>query len=249
MTFSLSDWHYPRYIAHRGGGKLAPENTLAAMRKGAELGYRMAEFDVKFSQDRVLFLLHDDGVDRTTTATGLATQFDFASLMQLDAGSRHSALYAGEPPASFEATARFARANGVACNVEIKSNPGEEYETGVAVAQACRQWWQGADMPPLLSSFDEASLEAALKTAPELPRGLLVESIPADWKARMERLQCISLNINHKDATEALIGEVHAAGYKITAWTINDPVRAKQLLDWGIDAIFTDALDKIDPKA
>ena len=46
----MTAWPYPRYIAHRGAGKLAPENTLAAMRAGHALGYRMVEFDVKLSE-------------------------------------------------------------------------------------------------------------------------------------------------------------------------------------------------------
>ena len=44
-------WPYPTHWAHRGAGKLAPENTLAAIRHGASLGYRMFEFDVKLSAD------------------------------------------------------------------------------------------------------------------------------------------------------------------------------------------------------
>ena len=56
---ALAFWPYPRWIAHRGAGKLAPENTLAAFRLGAEHGYRMFECDVKLSRDGVPFLLHD----------------------------------------------------------------------------------------------------------------------------------------------------------------------------------------------
>ncbi len=29
----MSNWPYPRIVAHRGGGELAPENTLAADRR------------------------------------------------------------------------------------------------------------------------------------------------------------------------------------------------------------------------
>lgn len=62
----LAAWPYPTHIAHRGGGHLAPENTLAALRTGVGHGFRMAEFDVKLSQDEVPFLLHDHTLDRTT---------------------------------------------------------------------------------------------------------------------------------------------------------------------------------------
>ena len=116
----MKDWPYPRYVAHRGGGKLAPENTLAAMREGYAHGYRMVEFDVKLSADGVPFLLHDDTLDRTTDGAGRADALPWAELSKLDAGSWHSAAYAGEPLPTLSAIARWAIANGAACNIEIK---------------------------------------------------------------------------------------------------------------------------------
>ena len=65
---ALRLWPYPRWVAHRGAGKLAPENTLAAFRLGGEHGYRMFECDVKLSADKVPFLLHDATLERTTNA-------------------------------------------------------------------------------------------------------------------------------------------------------------------------------------
>ena len=66
------NWPYPLWIAHRGAGKLAPENTLAAFRQGASFGYRAFECDVKLSADGQLFLLHDATLDRTTDGRGVA---------------------------------------------------------------------------------------------------------------------------------------------------------------------------------
>ena len=62
----MKHWPYPLWIAHRGAGKLAPENTLAAFRLGAAHGYRAFECDVKLSADGVPFLLHDAELDRTS---------------------------------------------------------------------------------------------------------------------------------------------------------------------------------------
>ena len=241
-------WPYPTHIAHRGGGRLAPENTLAAMRVGAEHGFRMFEFDVKLSRDDIAFLLHDDDLDRTTTdGHGPAGALTYTELALLDAGGWHSPAYVGEPVASFQAVARYAIANQIACNVEIKPSPGREAETGTAVALAARAYWQGAPVAPLLSSFSETSLAAAQAAAPELPRALLVEKIPADWRERLAKYDCVSLNINQRDATPELIADVHAAGYRIAAWTVNDPARAQLLLSWGLDGIFTDELAAIPP--
>ncbi len=249
MSAKLPSWPYSRYIAHRGGGRLAPENTLAAMRVGAEHGFTMFEYDVKLSSDNVLVLMHDDDVDRTSNGRGPAAAKTYAELAQLDFGSWHSAAYAGEPLPTFAAVARYTVANGIASNGEITPCPGRDAETGRAGALAARQLWQGAAEPPLLSSFAEEALQAALETAPELPRALLVEKVPADWRERLAKYECVALNINQKDATPELIDAVHAAGYRIAAWTVNDPERARLLLDWGIDGIFTDELAAIRPAA
>jgi len=87
---ALAPWPYPRLAAHRGAGKLAPENTLAAFRLGYAHGYRMAELDVKLSADGVAFLLHDNTLDRTTNVRGRADALNWRQLSLLDAGSWHS---------------------------------------------------------------------------------------------------------------------------------------------------------------
>ena len=68
----MSNWPYPRIVAHRGGGKLAPENTLAAIDVGAKYGHKMIEFDAKLSKDGEIFLLHDDNLERTSNGWGVA---------------------------------------------------------------------------------------------------------------------------------------------------------------------------------
>ena len=72
MSDVRTTWPYPRWIAHRGAGKLAPENTLAAFRLGAEHGFRMFECDAKLSADGVPFLLHDATLERTSNGRGVA---------------------------------------------------------------------------------------------------------------------------------------------------------------------------------
>ena len=153
-----AEWRYPRFCAHRGAGKLAPENTLAAFRLGHAHGYRMAEFDVKLSADGVAFLLHDATLDRTTNAQGRADARTWRELSQLDAGSWHSPAYAGEPLPTLAAIARWSIAHDVAVNIEIKPTPGRERESGAAIALDAATSWAGARTPPLLSSFSEDAL-------------------------------------------------------------------------------------------
>ncbi|MFO1282763.1 MAG: glycerophosphodiester phosphodiesterase [Burkholderiales bacterium] len=241
----LPPWPYPARVAHRGAGKLAPENTLAALRLGHAHGYRMAEVDVKLSADGVAFLLHDATLDRTTDAKGRADALAWRELARLDAGSWHSAPYAGEPLPTLAAIARFARANGVAVNLEIKPTPGRERETGAAVAIDAATLWKGSDVPPLLSSFSAVALEAALETVAALPRAWLTETLPVDWRERCRALGCVAIDAKHSLLTAEVVGQAHAAGLRVAAWTVNEPARVAELASWGVDSIITDAVDTI----
>ena len=243
---SFECWPYPRLVAHRGAGKLTPENTLASMRVGQAHGYRMVEFDVKLSADGVLFLLHDTTLDRTTNGNGRADAMTWRELALLDAGSWHSPRHAGEPLPSLAAIAHWARANDVLCNIEIKPTEGRERETGAAVAIDAATLWRGAAVPPLLSSFAEDSLAAARDAVPELPRALLADALPDDWLARLERLGCVALDARHDTLTPEVVGAAHRADRRVLCWTPNDPERVGELANWGVDGIITDAIDRID---
>ena len=244
---ALQAWPYPRAIAHRGAGKLAPENTLAAFRHGASFGYRMFEFDVKLSGDGASVLLHDATLDRTTNGAGRLDALTLGQIAQLDAGSWHSPAYAGEPVPTLAAIARYLRANNFLANIEIKPVPGAEWRTGAAVALDARTLWAGAAVPPLLSSFSEDALAAAREAVPELPRALLLDKLPADWLDRLRALDCVALDANHRELTPEIIDQAHAAGFRVCCYTVNDLDRAHLLWSAGLDGLITDWVDRISP--
>ena len=237
----------PLWIAHRGAGKLAPENTLAAFRLGASHGYRAFECDVKLSADGVPFLLHDARLDRTTPERGVAGEREWAELSRIDAGGWHSRTYAGEPIPSLEAVARYVRRNGFALNIEVKPTPGFEHTTGHAVAEACLRLWHEAAAPPLLSSFRPDALKGARDAAPGLPRALLVDTAWTGWFEMAQALECVAVVTNYNLMDAALIARLHGAGLRALCYTVNDPAEARRLVALGIDGIITDAVDRFSP--
>ena len=106
-------WPYPRIVAHRGGGTLAPENTLAAIRLGAEMGFRGVEFDVMLAGDGTPVLIHDETLERTTGVKGEVARTSWAELAQLDAGSWKGEKWRGERIPSFEQAGRLCRELGL----------------------------------------------------------------------------------------------------------------------------------------
>lgn len=252
-------WPYPRVLAHRGGGTLAPENTLGAIRVGIAHGYRAIEFDAMLPRDDTPVLMHDPTLRRTALRPGAVTGYSAAELAQFDVGRWHSARFAGEAVPTLQATLAFCRAEGVWCNVEIKPAPGRETATGRVVGDRVAAAYAdlvraGGDRPqhvvpavPLLSSFSIAALEAARAAQPDVPRGWLIDRVPADWHARLQALGCVALHTNHRRLTAARAADVKAAGVWLFCYTVNEPARARELFGWGVDAICTDRIDLIGP--
>ena len=244
-----SPWPYPRWVAHRGAGKLAPENTLAAFRLGASHGYRMFECDVKLSADGVPFLLHDATLERTSNGKGVAGEQPWGALAQLDAGSWHSPQFAGEALPTLEGVARYCLGEGYLLNIEIKPSPGQESRTGTVVANEAERLWRGAATPPLLSSFQPAALAAALAAQPGLPRALLLDAPTDSWLETARQLQCVAIVCKHTLWNAGTVAQARQAGFRTLSYTVNDEASAQRLIALGTDGIITDRVDAFRPDA
>ena len=251
----MDAWPYPRWVAHRGAGKLAPENTLAAFRLGAQYGYRMFECDAKLSADGVPFLMHDATLDRTTNARELfgpaaskvGGDHPWTELAKLDAGKWHSRTYAGEPLPTLENVSRFCMTGGLMLNVEIKPTPGTERETGRVVARHLARLWNDAPVPPLLTSFQPDALEGALETEAGLPRGLLLDTLPGGWLEKAIALECSAIVCNYALWDDVTVARVKGAGMRCLSYTVNDEWVAQRLIALGTDGIITDRVDLFSP--
>lgn len=248
MSRRHARFSYPsRVVAHRGGGVIAPENTLAGMREAKRWGYAAVEFDVMLSRDEAPVLMHDDTLDRTTNGFGAVPGLSAKELAGLDAGSWRDARFAGEPVPQLEAAGRICRELGLFANVEIKPYaPGGEAvagQTGALVAQRCARIWDGDFGGLLISSFAPAALAAAHATAPELPRAYLFDAVPGNWRDELARLECVALHCNAARLDAATVATIKSEGYGLMCWTVNDLDIAVRLFDWGVDAICTDRLD------
>lgn len=238
-------WRWPRLCAHRGAGKLSPENTIAALRKGAQLGARMAEVDVKLSRDGVAFLMHDERLERCSSGRGRARSKDWSELSELDAGLWHSEAHRGERMPTLARAAEFLIGSAMAVNLEIKPFKGRERETGAAVAREAARLWAGAEPPPLLSSFSKEALLGAKEAAPGLPLALLRGRLKKGDVEFAQGIGAAAIHLNGNRAGLAEARRVKAAGLGLVYYTINEPDMARKLLRWGADCLITDKIELI----
>jgi len=234
------DWY-----AHRAGGNLSPENTLAAFNTGRALGLRHFECDVQLSADGVPFLLHDMTLERTTSGIGVAGEQTWARLSTLDTGSWYSHNFIGEPIATLESVAHWCAEVSAVLDIEIKPRPGSERLTAEAVAETASSLWHGSSVPPWLSSFSSEALRHARCVAPHLHRGLLLESLREGWLDDALALDCRVVVFDHSLVDADLITVAHLHQLRVMAYTVNDATEAARLIRSGIDGIITDELREL----
>jgi glycerophosphoryl diester phosphodiesterase len=117
--------------AHRGAMTTHPENTLPAFFEAIRVGAQMIEFDVQFSKDSALVIMHDGTVDRTTDGTGKVEELILADIRKLDAGSWMGEDFVGTGVPILEEVLAIMPRN-VWLNIHIKGGR----EVGKAVAKA-----------------------------------------------------------------------------------------------------------------
>jgi glycerophosphoryl diester phosphodiesterase len=232
----------PRVIGHRGAAARAPENTLAGFRLAKSLGCEWVEFDVRLTADNALVVCHDDRLERTTNGHGAISKQALAAIRELDVGGWFDRSFAGERVPTLDETLGLCRELDLGANVEIKAERGHGPAAAAAVATVLEAL---ADrLPPvLISSFLETAVAEAAQRAPDIPRGMLWQRVPRDWSRIAGALGCATINADQRYLSAGLVADIHAAGYPVLAYTVNEPDRARQLFGWGVTSVFTDAPD------
>lgn len=232
---------HPPIIAHRGAVSLAPENTLAAIRAAREQGVNWVEVDVKITYDGVPILIHDEVLDRTTNGTGLVAQTSWSDLSRLDVKAAAEHKYRGETIPHLSDAVNAALQHNLGLIVELKPCPGRaKATTMVAMIEIAKIWPEGDDVYPVISSFDLESLEISAQLEPHWPRCVLMEEWDEAWADKIAQAQACALSLGHTHVTPERVAAVQAKGIPLLAYTVNDPQRAKELLAWGVAAVYAD---------
>ncbi len=250
---------FPPYLslqAHRGAAGLAPENTPAAFRAAIALGVDAAELDLQATKDRVVVVIHDDTVDRTTDGRGRVGDLTLAEIKRLDAGSKFDAAFCGERVPTLRELIDLVKAGGnpqFRLNLEIKfaegraGQPPDLEERVLAVLREC-----GFLDRVITQSFHHASAAKMKRLAPGIPAGLLVgqRRQPADPVTAVRRHGVDYYAPHHSLVTSDLLRMLHGAGIAVVTWTVNDPADMRRLIIAGLgtlpgDGIISDFPDRL----
>ncbi|RZU47090.1 glycerophosphoryl diester phosphodiesterase [Fluviicoccus keumensis] len=231
---------------HRGARGEAPENTLSGFRHLYQSGFRAVEFDIQVAGDGALVVIHDNSVDRTTSGSGPLSAFTAPQLARLDACHHRQFPDASGHPADWPESDGVPQLQEVLAvladfthlQLEVKAAAEADVATVVRLLpEMAKPFGRRA----VTTSFNVSYLERIRDAAPSLPRGLLVEKdYSDDVTAAALALGCVSIGPHFSLCTPELIRRAHAAGLRVSTWTVNDPETMLKLRDMGVDSIITD---------
>ena len=225
-------------IAHRGASGEAPEHTRAAFLRALDYDVDMIEFDVHLTRDGELVVIHDDGLERTTSGTGLVREHDLRALRALDVGAWFGSTFAGECILTLEEVIELV-AGRARLNVELKSPRPDWARQAERVAGALRR--TGLIGSTVVSCFEPEALAELREVAPEAQLGLLWANteLEAAWDwAR--RLGAISFHPHWTLAGAATVTTAHERHLLVLAWTVNEVEAMRTAVAAGVDGIISD---------
>ncbi len=244
----------PLLIAHRGGARLAPENTLTAFERAVEWWRSdILELDVRVSRDGHVVVTHDELLDRTTDAAGPVRDRTLAELQSLDAGY-HFTSDGGETfpfrgngvriPTLEEVLGAFP---GMRVNVELKAGDAQQ-----ATREVIRR--SGAEHRVLIAAGNhqhrsEFSRYPGARSAAEseLRRFYICHRLHVTrlYTPSVDALQLPELHGGRRIVSPRFVAEAHAKNLAVHVWTVDEVEDMHRLLDWGVDGIVTDRPDRL----
>lgn len=232
----------PLVIAHRGGSKRAPENTLSSMQNGIKLQADAVEFDLHITQDLVPILMHDETILRTTNSTANTPIKDLplSILKTLDAGSWFHPRFENEPIPTFEEALQTIQKQ-VLIFIEIK----EPNTTYTKIITDLIQQYDQVDNVKILS-FHKDVIDEVKRLVPALHTVMLYSEFNQDINTVLEDPNIDSfglgqqLAIFHSSFTKALL----AHNKEVYVYAVNNSLAMKRLLHIGVSGIITDVPDK-----
>jgi glycerophosphoryl diester phosphodiesterase len=257
----------PRYVVHRGGAALWPENTLLAFRNAIALGARTLEFDVHGTADGDIAVIHDRTVDRTTDGTGAVGALTVAALRRLRIKAVDGRNTDEWVPTLREVLALAAPA-GVALLVEVKTpgpavtyervagevvaRPGARYD-GLEARVLAQLREAGVAERAIVMAFNPAVVAEIRRLAPAQMTALLVErrdveaarAASVEPVAWAERAGANFLGVHHTLCDASMVAAAHGAGIMLGVYTVNDEADMRRLADLGVDVIISDRADLV----
>ena len=238
----------PKLIGHRGVKNLCPENTIESIKKAFDIGLSYVEIDVKISKDGVPILLHDDSLDRTTTGTGLAIDFEYNFLKKLDAGQFFYKNKTKNVIPKLVDVLDICKSRNKNLNIELKPNLNFEKINVHKIIELTKNI---ENIEIFYSSFDIISFKEISNLYTNSNRSFLIDSFNEyslnDLFSITEKYDANICGLNIEIISKEIIEKIKQKKLLVTVYSEKNitAIEAKECFNIGVDSIFTDDPDKL----
>ncbi|MED1603574.1 glycerophosphodiester phosphodiesterase [Alkalihalophilus marmarensis] len=226
-------------FAHRGSSIDHPENTMAAFHAAYEIGADGIEFDVQLTKDLVPVVIHDETLDRTTTGSGVVSDYAVEKLKTLSAGTWFDPRYADETIPTLEEVLVWASDKHIKLNIELKGQVNQR-ELLIQKVIPMIQTYQ-LERRVILSSFDHVCIKKAKEMAPEIDTAVIVTAALYEPLSYLRSLDVEGYHYMSPLLLREEAGALIDAGVHIRPYTVNEQAILRRYMQWGCAGIFTDA--------
>ncbi|MBE6062952.1 MAG: hypothetical protein E7207_05190 [Clostridium butyricum] len=218
--------------AHRGSTRIAPENSISAIREAISEKADFAEIDVQTTKDNIPVLFHDINLKRIDGTNREIKNLDYEQVSKVDNGSYFNKEFAGEKIPTLESVLQEAKGK-IKLNIELK--PMKKNDT---VAKETLYLIEKYNMENqvVITCMDYDVLQEAKAYNPLIKYGYIIvmsvgeiNSIDADF-----------ISIESSLVKHGLVSKLHNMNKEIHVWTINDEDTAEEMMSLGVDNIITD---------
>ncbi len=210
-----------KIIAHRGASAYSPENSLDAIALAIEHGVDGIEFDIHFIHGQA-FVMHDFSLARTHQQPYTLAELTPQQLTDYGVPVLDDVL----------------QLIGQACRINIEIKSVDDIHAFSNYIQQLQHRHQLAN-DVIMSSFDHHILVALQRAGIKAQYGALIAHKPIDYAAYAQTLGMDIVAVEDAMVSAEFVQDAHARGKAIWVYTVDDVTFAKQLAQWGVDAIFT----------
>ncbi|MCI5628253.1 MAG: hypothetical protein MR346_01305 [Clostridium sp.] len=235
-------------MAHRGRMDIAPENTISSIKKAKETGFNAVEFDLAYTSDNVIVLLHDWTIDNTSNGTGDIRQMTYANAKTYDYGSWFNSSFSNEQIPTLEEALKYCHRNNMYCELDLKDGQlSNHIEQIVTIVKKCGMsknvCYSGSvlsDLEKILTLDKNACVCLTLCYTNEQIAKLDI------LLSKANVIQTVVASVNSQYLTETLANTLLQKGAEIKAWTIDNPQDAIKFANMGANRFITTNLNIID---
>ena len=231
-----------RNYAHRGFSGMYPENTMLAFEKALEAGCEGIEFDVHFTKDKELVIIHDETIDRTTGQHGWIQDMTYEELCKIDFSYKFKEMGFQKIPTLREYF-ELVSDKDIISNIELKTGILEYPGIEKAVYDLICEY--DLKKKVVVSSFNHFSVLRMKALAPEIECGFLTESWIIHPGSYVKENGVEAYHPLFRMLTDDTVADLKEYGCKINTWTVNEEKDIEHMIEIGVDGIISNYPDRV----